>query len=1134
MDRLFMDPSRRVYALYGNTGDYFYTPQLRELEASTWLLVHLKSLGYQRITYYSPNKKIHFLDVDSARLARSEQATSADSAASSPSASVRRPPPELKAGPMGFARMRGHRPVRALEPPPVDTGDIRLDFGAMTDAQAISALDRMMREAVTTALVFQNGEDLFSMLDQDALRHWDNTLGEWVGSRLSATSRNLAILIFRDEVAITHERLPRLRKHLFGTQEHQPLSDRSFRVGPARQDEVKYLLHRLRLQKQIDWTPLQIDRQSFSLAQSLIPESMSEGIKSMSTLAHEVCAQRPQMLQDQEPWAQLRQRPNLADRVEEKLHGLVKEAKSRLARHRPVSSTRDPHQTERLSITLQPDADKLANLHLALLGSPGTGKTTLARLIARIYRAEGILSSGHLVEVKASNLIEDHVGGTAKRTAEAISRAMGGILFIDEAYGLVSNQFGPESITELVKAMTDHNGQFAVIVAGYTWEITDLIEGPKANPGLRRRFPKDNRWELRNYGPEELHQIFIHMLKVEGYDQDDELRGQLHAAFAQWVKSQDPERFGNAGEVKNLFAALTRRAGDRRILCRQDFAELPGWRQYLGLQPLPSVTELLQPLDELVGLQGVRTQLEDLCHGLHAEMRRTGSLAGHPPGHYAFIGNAGTGKTVVARLMGRMLHDLGLLNKAHVHEISASQFVGSHVGEAEQEMREALRRAQDGILFIDEAHQLRAQGQGALNVLVPEMENRRQQLCVILAGYPDEMRQLLAGDQGLESRLRLIQFDDYGSRELQSIAIDMLTAKHLRIRADASDRLRRLLAFLHANRTPGFGNARTVRELIDREILPAQARRIALDPAIPAGDARLFEIEPADIPTRPGFLPEDWEAAVTGQAMTDLDRILQDLDQMIGLREVKEAIGTLANTLAVQQRRGKGRVDAGHYLFSGHPGTGKTTVARLMGRIFRALGLLTKGHVVEVKREDLIGRFQGDAEANTKEKIQEALDGVLFIDEAYQLVGDEHDIYGRRVIETLLANMENYRHQLCVILAGYPDDMRRLLGSNPGFSRRFKHRIDFPDYSADELRQIALAMFAEQDYRLTEAAIVALSDHLQGWDQYRGQRHFGNAGDVRNLIGNVIARQSTRLRPQLDRLTDDQLSIIDSDDIPKS
>lgn len=1153
MERLFTNPSHRVFALYGNTGDFFYTPRLRELDINLWLLTHFKTLGYERVVFYAPDQKIHFADIDSAKLARPQteeskgRANSNAAAAGASSGSDRngnpqpegegekrpsRQIPKLKGGPLGMSRMSRAAAPAAPTSAPVSQENIRWNFGAMSDADAIHALDRMMQENLSTVLIFRNGEDLFSLLDGDAIRHWDNIFGGWTGASLAPGSRNMALLVFQGDVELNRQRMPRLSSHLFKGEDTRPKPELSFHVGPGRMDEVAFLLHRLRLQGRLLWTSHEVETQSPRLARELIPDNLDQGVKGMNTLCHEILSS-PQCFREDltDPWEELRSRTGMKERVEIKLQGLVKRAKEKLARHAPPAKAPLGHDVQRLIRETAPSSDKLENLHLALMGSPGTGKTTTARIIAQIYRKEGLLASGHRVEVSSKDLIEEHIGGTARRTAEAVSRAMGGVLFIDEAYSLNLNSFGQEAIAELVQSMTTFNGQFSLIVAGYTREMTDFIEGPEANPGLARRFPSANRWVLENYTGPELFEIFRSVVKSENLSLDAELEEKLPFAFEQWIKNQDRDRFGNAGEVINLVAGLKSHAGSLPVLKLHDFRSLPGWRQWLGLQQLPSVEELLKPLDALVGLQSVRSALKKLCHSLHAEMLRNGSLAGFAPGHYLFVGNSGTGKTEVALKMGALFYELGLLNRNHVERLNASDVVGSYAGTAENTIREALRRAQDGVLFIDEAHQLvSAQGQDALKVLVPEMENRRNQLCVILAGYPADMQALLNTDSGLASRTQSIPFEDYTGHELHQICQIMLSQRKMRLSDEGSEHLLRLLAFLAAQRDRQFGNARTVRELLDREILPHQSERI-LSMGLKSGDPALFIIEKEDLPSRPGFDPKHWEDAVKGAASTDVGRLLEELQGLVGLSSVKNTLVRICDTLAVQQRRGRGELLAGHYVFSGNPGTGKTTVARLMGRIFRSLGLLSRGHVVEVKREDLVGRYQGDAENNTKERIEEALDGILFVDEAYQLVQDEHDSYGKRALETLLANMDNYRHRLCVILAGYPEKMQTLLQTNPGFKRRIPETIVFPDYSGPELCEIAQGMFRDQGYTLSAAAAMALERHLAGWDERRGRSDFGNAGDVRNLVAAVIARQSSRLRPLLDEVSEEMLNTLEAGDI---
>jgi SpoVK/Ycf46/Vps4 family AAA+-type ATPase len=562
-----------------------------------------------------------------------------------------------------------------------------------------------------------------------------------------------------------------------------------------------------------------------------------------------------------------------------------------------------------------------------------------------------------------------------------------------------------------------------------------------------------------------------------------------------------------------------------------DFAGKPDWEILLGLRAFPDLQDVLRPLDGLAGLQGVRGQIEDLYFSLKAHYLQKGNLAGVAPGHYLFAGNPGTGKTTVARLMTGMLAGMGILRHGAFVEESAASLSASGGG-AENAVRQALRRAEGTTLIIDEAHQWAdAQnpfGRSALNALVPEMEKRRHALCVILAGYPEGLRRLAAMDPGLASRVVRVVFDDYRPAELLEIAEKMLRDDGRALTPEARDRLIRLLAFHYENRREGFGNARFVRNLLDREVLPAAARR-----ALSGGDARsaLAIVVPEDLPAPAGFRPEDWDDAAGG-ASADAETALADLDGLIGLASVKDYVRTLAATIRVEQKRGgDARAAPGHFIFSGRPGTGKTTVARLMGRVFRALGVLARGHVVEATRADLVGQYLGQTAPRVRQKIEEALDGILFIDEAYQLLNDGNDSFGLEAVNELLASMENRRARLCVIAAGYPGEMRRFLAANPGLPRRFGHTVDFPDYSAEELKQIALNALAERKYTLTPAADAALTQVLRGWDARRGDPAFGNAGDARNLVGEIIARHSRRLAPRIHELGEAELNEIAAEDV---
>lgn len=259
----------------------------------------------------------------------------------------------------------------------------------------------------------------------------------------------------------------------------------------------------------------------------------------------------------------------------------------------------------------------------------------------------------------------------------------------------------------------------------------------------------------------------------------------------------------------------------------------------------------------------------------------------------------------------------------------------------------------------------------------------------------------------------------------------------------------------------------------------------------------------------------------------------EELTKLIGLTSVKKEIESLSNYVRIQTLRHKQGLTTTpvslHCVFTGNPGTGKTTVARIVAAIYKELGVLKKGHLIETDRSGLVAEYVGQTAVKTNKIIDEALDGVLFIDEAYSLLGGEND-FGTEAISTLLKRMEDDRDRLVVILAGYTNEIKAFIDSNPGLQSRFNRYIQFDDYNCDDLTEIFKASLRKSQYKIKRDALAKLQSHISLCLQNKDE-HFGNGRFVRNLFEKVIQNQANRLA-KLESITNDELSIVTTEDIP--
>jgi stage V sporulation protein K len=333
-----------------------------------------------------------------------------------------------------------------------------------------------------------------------------------------------------------------------------------------------------------------------------------------------------------------------------------------------------------------------------------------------------------------------------------------------------------------------------------------------------------------------------------------------------------------------------------------------------------------------------------------------------------------------------------------------------------------------------------------------------------------------------------------------------------------------LSSFVQAHLDLGFS---LVKESRKQEVEQLVAKVLATVPETPPQQAALVNTPLYETAGAPPRAEADRSA---------LDGLIETLMGMVGLDEIKREIRSLANYVRIGQMRERSGLRASalslHLVFMGNPGTGKTTVARLLGQIFKQLGVLAIGHLVEVDRSGLVAGYMGQTAIKTQEAIHGALDGVLFIDEAYALANDSSaNDFGREAIETLLKSMEDFRERLVVIVAGYEAPMQAFLDSNPGFASRFNRFLHFRDYSPNELVAILTDLSRDRNYLFTERSLEAAEELLNSIHAGRGE-NFANGRTVRNLFEKITQLQADRLA-SVEEPTVEQLETIEPEDIAK-
>jgi SpoVK/Ycf46/Vps4 family AAA+-type ATPase len=544
----------------------------------------------------------------------------------------------------------------------------------------------------------------------------------------------------------------------------------------------------------------------------------------------------------------------------------------------------------------------------------------------------------------------------------------------------------------------------------------------------------------------------------------------------------------------------------------------------------------LTRLDSMVGLVAIKKWIHEYIAWAEIRLRKHNSKNYSPLMHLIFSGNPGTGKTTVARLMGEIFHELGWLKRGHLVEVQASDLVESFVGGTAVKTKKIIDQALDGVLFIDEAYGLiederGGYGKEALEVLLSRMESDRSRLMVICAGYIEKMDKFRRANPGLARRFpkeNCLVFTDYQADELREILQSMLLEREIFIEPDLDTHLDQIITEMVRKKDKDFGNAGEIRNFAD-SLEKRHALRIVnenLPASSPLASSDISDYYQTFLPViRSQVELQAWELEFAG---------------LVGLAKIKAEFISLKTRLEYEKLRfdagisGAGKPHLRHFIFMGNPGTGKTTIARLVGGLLRQLGLLSSGHIVEVSRADLVAGYVGQTALKTRDAILRAIDGILFIDEAYSLAGDHAD-FGSEAIEEIVKLMEDYRDRFVIVAAGYKHEMLDFLNSNPGLASRFGDPLIFDDFSMDELWDIMHQFMIKEHYNFDNPLKEKVYSYLE-WQKLKDKDHFGNARSVRELFEKIKTAAAYRIveyKRNLDRgLTVEELSNLTEADVP--
>jgi SpoVK/Ycf46/Vps4 family AAA+-type ATPase len=790
--------------------------------------------------------------------------------------------------------------------------------------------------------------------------------------------------------------------------------------------------------------------------------------------------------------------------------------------------------------------------HMAFLGNPGTGKTSVARLVGEVFQEMGLLSRGHFLEVRADDLIAGHVGQTAIKTAEKCKEALGGVLFIDEAYGIAQNDFGKEAIATLLQFMENHRNDLCVIMAGYTNEMKNFF---KLNPGLNSRIPESNRLNFKDYSPDQLSEIFQKNLikRVNGEHNvqpgvfvigKNVLRKlkQEHSESA-----RDPRIWGNARVAEELVQDLLIEANKR---CSQenkneinilinDFSDQKYERikkDYLRGKLDDDTAQHLTTLDKIRSMGSEQlTQSIERYIGFLKEFGN--SVSDYRP-HLVLTGNPGTGKTTLARKLGNLLKEEGILPTGNLVECTRADIIGGGNEHALDKFKEAL----GGVLFIDEAYSLTekedASGRFAVNQLLTFMENYRQETVVVLAGYPKEMRHFMDSNPGLQRRVKeVIEIPDFEPNKLLEIFKQKIAELDtIKLSKNLEEKLPAVFQYMYQFRDENFGNAGTIEKFKNQMLESPRVinKRQELRKNSPESHHQPVELDIDDLPAefRERLIDTDSSDKIIAiidkiksfPGLEDLARYCEELDSEIAFNKL--LLNQISEIEIAPQR----------ITFNIEGSSNSEEAIKVLAEFLMALNLIKKGpldqSVISVTPSALTGTYTGHTIPKVNEFFKNCAGKLLIINGASGFIREEGNSFLNEALQATKENLNKMSERLICVLIDSKPNIDSFLNLDLQMGNIFRRRINLTLPDDEGLLKIVQIKF-QQDGKIINDPVLFKEELIKHLEQYK--KNNTDLGYFVNYIINRILNNQRRrliaLKQKLGKIDNSELELLTIEDV---